>query len=777
MIWPFLPKGSFYYFKCCRQAAQRRRYFRSQPLSQTVARQEEEEEDEEDKVDRRTSTCSHHQGNFSLVREIPKRVSDGPSRNHPQVPFLSQIRSLCQQGNLDCALQRLLVRDRLCSTRDVYLCLLRTCILQQALPQAMQIHAHLVNHKADLTGVVGDYVVVALAKCGGVELARQVSASLPRRTVFSWTSMISAYTDAGLAHEALNMYQLMLEDGVEPDHYTFVSLLKACGSLPDLERGKQLHHEAQRMGFASDVFVGNTLVSMYGKCGDVLKAENVFSGLLVHDDVACNAMLSVYVEQGCTSKVLQLYRQMQDRGINGNELTLGITIQACHTLAEEVDAPEYIKKMAFEIGRALHHDARNMGFNSSAFVANMLVSLYGKCGMVPEAEAVFCMLPTRDAQFWTIMLSVYVEQLQGKKALQFYKHMLFNDMHSDSYMLVTALQACSNLSEKNIGPFLDGLSAEEVGLEIGMALHQDARWHGFTPYVYVATALLTMYGKFGRLVEAEDIFHNLSERTIVSWTAMLSAFVEQGEHSKALSLFRCMQEESIPLDDVTIICVLQACSELGNLDICKQIHLAVLAAGGYGKKVGVLVHSYASCASMADAHAVFDEMVQPNVVVWSGCMAGSAEVNSQASLVMLEAMRLSGVNPNHITFSSVLSACSHSGLTSEGIEYFHSMGKDYDINQEMKHYVYLTDLLGRAGNFKKLESILSRMPMQPNLTIWLCLLGMCLRHGNLELGKQAFIHAVKLEPTEAVTYILMSNIYAESAFEVAILGSLEETGS
>ncbi|KAI5067593.1 hypothetical protein GOP47_0018121 [Adiantum capillus-veneris] len=264
-----------------------------------------------------------------------------------------------------------------------------------------------------------------------------------------------------------------------------------------------------------------------------------------------------------------------------------------------------------------------------------------------------------------------------------------------------------------------------MGLEIGMALHQDARLNGYTPYVYVATALLTMYGKFGRLVEAEDIFHNLSEPTIVSWTAMLSAFVEQG---------------------------------------------------GYGKKVGALVHSYASCGSMADAYAVFDELVQPNVVAWSGCMAGCAgDGNSTASLGMLEAMRLSGISPNDVTFTSVLSACSHSGLATEGLEYFDSLGKDYGIDRELKHYVYMTDLLGRAGNFNKLEDILNRMPMKPNLTIWLCLLGMSLRHGNAELGKQAFIHATNLEPRERVSYILMSNIYAESASEMTILGRVEDS--
>ncbi|KAH7316071.1 hypothetical protein KP509_21G077300 [Ceratopteris richardii] len=635
----------------------------------------------------------------------------------------------------------------------------------------MQIHDYLVKYKADLSGIVGDYLVVTLAKCGGLELARSISALLPQRTVFSWTALISAYTDAGRSHEALSMYQSMLEEGIEPDHYTFVSLLKACGSILDLNQGQQLHLEAKRMGLASDVFVGNTLVSMYGKCGDIPEAENVFVGLSVHDEVAFNSMLSVYIEQGCVVKALQLYRQMQEQGVRGNSLTFGITIQACHALAELEDAPDHMKDMALEIGRGLHHDAWRAGLTSDAFLANMLVSLYGKCGVISESEAVFCMFNSQDAQFWTIMLSAYVEQPEGEKALQFYRNMLLNGIRSDSYIYVAALQACLFLIEKTSDVFPDGSSAQELGLEVGMALHEDLKRAGFISDVYVATALLTMYGKFGKLVEAEEIFYSLSEYTVVSWTAILTAYVEQGEHVKVLCLFQNMLEDSIPLDDVTMICGLQACSEVGDLDICKQIHIATISAGGYGKKIVTLVHAYASCASMQDAYSVFDELVQANIISWGACMAGYAgEGNFTVCLKMHEAMLLSGMNPNEVTFSSVLSACSHSGLSIEALEYFDSMVKDYVLMQEPKHYVNMIDLLGRAGDFKKLKSMLDSMPVQANLNMWLSLLGMCLRHGNIELGKWAFDQATTLNPTESVAYILMSNIYAESAFEANILG-------
>eukprot|EP00250_Pteridium_aquilinum_P017619 c23708_g1_i1 orf=2-1600(-) len=507
--------------------------------SAAISEKEEEEEGEEGnpaaqaKISRGNTIASHQQGRLPFVNRKLKKGAQvaldhdfhpSPHNAHSlQVSFSVEIQALCQQGKLDIALQRLLLRGQLCSTRKVYLSLLKACIQQQALPQALQIHAHLVRHKADLTGVIGDYLVVTLAKCGGVELARQISGALPRRTVFSWTSMIAAYTDSGQALQALNMYRLMHEDGVEPDHYTFVSVLKACGSISDVEQGKQLHIDAHRMGFASDIFVGNTLVSMYGKCGDVVKAENVFCELSVHNDVAYNAMLSVYVEQGYTENVLHLYRQMQEQKVSSNELTYAITIQACHALADKDDTTLCTKAMALEIGRALHHDAHKISLDSDSFVGNMLVSMYGKCGMVADAESVFCMLSSRDVKSWTQMLSVYVEQGQGEKALQFYRHMHLNGVHSDSYMFVAALQACSTVLEKGDTLLSDKPSVKETFLEIGVALHSDARSKSLSSDVFVATALLTMYGKFGRLAEAENVFDKLSQLTIVSWTAMLSA--------------------------------------------------------------------------------------------------------------------------------------------------------------------------------------------------------------------------------------------------------------
>eukprot|EP00250_Pteridium_aquilinum_P011414 c2004_g1_i1 orf=1-642(-) len=174
----------------------------------------------------------------------------------------------------------------------VYLSLLKTCIKKKALVQAKQIYAHLSRHRVQLNSLLAGYLVVTLAKCGAIEDALQLSQSLPRRSVFSWTALISACVDFGWGSQALELHQCMLEDGVEANAFTYASLFKACGSVSDLARGKKFHDDARKRGFMSHAFVANTIVSMYGKCGALADAEDVFSALPQQDAVSWNAMLS-----------------------------------------------------------------------------------------------------------------------------------------------------------------------------------------------------------------------------------------------------------------------------------------------------------------------------------------------------------------------------------------------------------------------------------------------------------------------------------------------------
>ena len=234
------------------------------------------------------------------------------------------VRSLHQKGQLERSIEILSHIPELCPNHKLYLYLLKDCIQKKTLHLTKKVQLHLLPHKAKLPCFLNDYVVVCLAKCGGIDEALQLARTLTRRTVFSWTAMISSCVECDRPHEAIHLYSLMQKDNVFPDHYTIVSVLKACGNVYNLEIGEKLHQDARKFGFLSDIFIGNTLVSMYGKNGAIDRAEDVFRGLMKHNEVSCNAMLSVYVENG------QADKHVTNKAIRTKSSSLSI-IKQCST--------------------------------------------------------------------------------------------------------------------------------------------------------------------------------------------------------------------------------------------------------------------------------------------------------------------------------------------------------------------------------------------------------------------------------------------------------------
>ena len=154
------------------------------------------------------------------------------------------------------------------------------------------------------------------------------------------------------------------------------------------------------------------------------------------------------------------------------------------------------------------------------------------------------------------------------------------------------------------------------------------------------------------------------------------------------------------------------------------------------------------------------------MVTWNAYIALLAgEGNTEKTLEMFEKMKDTNVKPNESTFNSILLTCCRTGFVVEGVKYFHSMIKDHDIGPNIQHYGILLDLLGRAGDFYGVKQTLESMPMEAPITIWLSLLAACKMHGTVEVAKEAFAQAVRLQPEEDSAYVLMSNIYSEAGME------------
>lgn len=788
-----------------------------------------------------------------------------------------------EQDQLDAALRALLSMDQQSTVPTMDMCKSLVTLYakrKKASNQAERVQVHPANRWMESPSCLGEWLVSTLVTCGGLEDAVQVFNRLPQRTVFSLRVLVSGYTMAGRGHEALVLYWRMREEGVDPDNYTLIKLLNACGNIRHLEWGKHIHAEALKRKWACDLFVKTCILDMYAKCGSMVSAQRVFDGLSRPDVVSWNAMLAAYVQQGSENRSVQVYEDMREEGVSPNNRTFVSLLQACGMLAEHEEGnlvgERLVKANALKMVKAVHSDAWTKGLDENLFVSNTLVRVYGKCASIADARHVFDRLFMPDLVSYNAMLAAYVEMDEGETALQLYQQMLeegmmpdvrtfvsalracgtaagnaddstkkaylalgkaihgharrsccasdayvgstliwlygkchsvidawhafnnvtdrdvvscnamllvciqqgqvekamqlYENMHServspDVQTLLSLLQACGVLAEGEAESPVDGQWTKPTSLAKCKEVHAFAQKKGYHVDAFLTNSLISTYGKCGSLVDAQGLFDGLVIYDLVSCNAMLAAYAQQGRGEEALQFYGKMLETGLSPNEITLRCVLQVCGCRGRLDICRQVHHALPSnkANMTPLLASSLIHAYGRCASMADAQAVFDSFLQPDVVLWTALMAGYArQGHFVTSLQCFQQMQSAGIKPDGVAFLSVLSACSHSGEVCKGLEYFESMTKEYELTPAIEHYATMADLLGRAGHWRAVEELLCTMPKRPDLAMWLGLLGVCRSQSQVTLGKMAFDHAVRLQPNHAAAYVLMSNVYADA---------------
>ncbi|KAJ7542120.1 hypothetical protein O6H91_10G090800 [Diphasiastrum complanatum] len=546
---------------------------------------------------------------------------------------------------------------------------------------------------------------------------------------------VSRLCQEGRLKEALHMVELMVQQTTTTPIGAYVCLLKGCSKRKALAEGKQVHALIAQSVLDSNIFLANTLVHMYSKCGSVLDAHKVFSNMPQRNVYSWTAIISAYADSGQGEKAINLFQLMQRTGLAPDKVVFVVVLKACASLA------------ALEQGKQLHSDIIKRGFQSDVIVGSTLVDMYAKCGCTDDARELFNNMSERNVVSWNAMIAGYAQNGLGKEALALYKQMKQEGVQPNNVTFVVLLKACASLA----------------ALEQGKQLHSDIIKRGFQSDVIVGNTLVDMYAKCKCIEDARELFNYMSERDVVSWSAMIAGYAQNGLGKEALALYEQMKQEGVQPDIVTFTCVLSACASLAALEQGKQLHFDIIKRGFQSDVIvgSTLVDMYAKCGCIEDARELFNYMSERDVVSWSAMIAGYAQNGlGKEALALYEQMKQEGVQPDNVTFTCVLSACAHSRLVDEGRYVFDSMCKDHDVTPTKEHYACMVDLLARAGCWADAELFINKMPIQPDSVVWMTLLGAARNHGHVEIGRRAFDLVVKLEPKNAAPYVLLSNIYA-----------------
>ncbi|XP_027332912.1 pentatricopeptide repeat-containing protein At2g36980, mitochondrial [Abrus precatorius] len=219
-------------------------------------------------------------------------------------------------------------------------------------------------------------IIDAHMKLGDTQKAFLAFQQAPERNVVSWTSMIAGYTRNGNGEQALSMFLNMTRNSVQLDDLVAGAVLHACASLAMLAHGRMVHGCLIRHGLDKYLYVGNSLVNMYAKCGDMEGSGLAFHGILKKDLVSWNSMLFAFGLHGQANEAICLYREMVASGVRPDEVTFTGLLMTCSHLGLINEGFAFFQSMSLEFG--LSH-----GMDHVACMVDML----GRGGYVAEASS------------------------------------------------------------------------------------------------------------------------------------------------------------------------------------------------------------------------------------------------------------------------------------------------------------------------------------------------------------------------------------------------------
>ncbi|KAI5062732.1 hypothetical protein GOP47_0023271 [Adiantum capillus-veneris] len=423
-----------------------------------------------------------------------------------------------------------------------FICILKACGTTSSIHKGEQIHDEIARQGLlEKDSTLGNALVDMYAKCGALAKARGVLNELPVRDVVSWSALIAGYVQRGQGEDALDCLNSMQREGLSPDYVTFAFVLKACSSIGDIKKGEEIHDEIVRKGLLKkDVTLGNALVDMYAKCGALAKAKQVLKELPVRDVVSWSALIAGYADKGQGQDALDCLEQMQSEGLSPNSITYISILKACGSIR------------AVDKGEQIHAEIATKGLlKDNIKLGNALVDMYAKSGAIAKAQEIMEELSICDAISWSAIITGYVQRGQGEEGLRCFERMLCKGSPPDEVIFVCVLKACASMG----------------AADKGKRIHDEINRQGLLGKdLVLGNALVDMYAKCGALAKAQQILDELPVEDVVSWSALITAYAQEGQYSNALSCFEQMLLRGILPDRVAFSCVLNACSHSGLVD-------------------------------------------------------------------------------------------------------------------------------------------------------------------------------------------------------------------
>lgn len=597
-------------------------------------------------------------------------------------------------------------------SRDITYLLVQRCTQQNDLIAGRQVHSLMLCSGLDALAVLGDHLIRLFALHGILLEASITFCKVADPSVYTWQAIISAYVRHGECARAVQLYESMRQEGVQPNKYIFSCILKACGNTRSLRQGELLHDQIIKSGHDSDVFVGSALIDMYANCDCLKEAHEVLVVLKSQDVVPWNAMIVGYVHCGHGLPALKLFEKMQQEGVQPGKITFSCVLKACSSVG------------AIREGKLIHDLIIQSEFESDAIISSTVINMYAKCGRLEEALAAFERLASRRTLVsWNAILAGCAQHGHTLLAFELFERMQQESISPDIISFCCVLGACGHNGEIMWGRFI----------------HDEIVRNGLELHVVIGSTLIKLYAECGMLYEAQKVFDELSTPNLCSWCALIGGYTIHGHDERALELFERMQQMGFEPDKPLFLCALQACSNTGALEDGRLIHCQIVqSAVELDIAIGsTLIEMYANCGDLETAQMVLEELPNRDLVSWTALIAGYVERGHNVhALKAFEKSRLDDINPDEVMCAYILKACGDIGAIHQGNQILIDIIES-GLDEGAIVSTALVEMYAQCGSLEDAYKVLMSKEMW-NLVSWNAMIAGCAQHGNSNLARQCF---------------------------------------
>lgn len=514
------------------------------------------------------------------------------------------------------------------------------------------------------------------------------------RTEQSWDDYISSLCKQKLYREALEAFEsLQKETDFRINPSTYAHLICACSSIRSLGHGKKIHNHMLTSKCQVDLILQNHILNMYGKCGSLKDALEVFDAMPQRNVVSWTSMISGYSQNGRDDDAIKLYFDMLQSRHKPDQFTFGSIIKACSCLSDEY------------LGRQLHAHVIKSENGRHLIAQNALIAMYTKVDQLADAFDVFSRIGTKDLISWGSMIAGFSQLGYELEALYHFKELLCEGAYQpNEFIFGSVFSACSSLLQPEYG-------RQTHGICIKYGLGRD---------IFAGCSLCDMYAKCGFLESAKRAFYSIDRPDLVSWNAIISGCASCGDADEAISFFTQLRRTGFVPNDVTVLSSLSACTSPSTLYQARQVH-SYITKMGFDLNVPVcntLLTMYAKCSVLCDAFKVFEDIRNnADSVSWNAILTACMQHNQPGEVFkLMKLMLISQIIPDHVTISNAVAACAEIASEEVGNQvHCFSIKSGLVLNVSVSNgLVDMYTKCGSLGNARKLFELMEN----PDVVTW-----------------------------------------------------------